>query len=149
MSETANGMLNIIQVCNYIGTSPVTLNRWYAMQEKLIESGECPDMPLLPKYTRVGSETRGTKYWKEEDLEQFNEFLNWKKNGRAGKFGKFNAKYWGETGVKSLLNKGEIDEIRNNFSYFKNRIHDPELIERLTALGIDCSECIPIPKVEE
>lgn len=140
MSENSN-TLNIVQVCNYLGVGPVTLNRWYTIQQKIKESGEYPDMPDLPPFQRVNNTPRGAKYWYVEDLDKFQAFIEWRQTGRAGKFGKYNAKYWGETGVKALLKKGEIDEIRQNFSYFKNRIHDPHIIEQLKALGFDCSDC--------
>ena len=113
MSENSN-KLNIVQVCNYLGVGPVTLNRWYNIQKKIKESGECPDMPDLPPFHRVNDTPRGAKYWYIEDLDKFSAFLEWRQKGRAGKFGKYNAKYWGETGVKALLKKGEIDEIRKN-----------------------------------
>ena len=148
MSENSN-KLNIVQVCNYLGVGPVTLNRWYNIQKTIKESGECPDMPELPPFHRVNDTPRGAKYWYIEDLDKFSAFLEWRQKGRAGKFGKYNAKYWGETGVKALLKKGEIDEIRKNFSYFKNRIHDPHVIKQLQALGFDCSECVPIEKNEK
>ena len=142
MSENSN-KLTIVQVCNYLGVGPVTLNRWYNIQKEIKKTGECPDMPELPPFHRVNNTVRGEKYWYVEDLDKFDALLEWRKLGRSGKFGKYNAKYWGETGVKSLLKKGEIDEIRKNFTYFKNRIHDPHVIKQLEALGFDCSECVP------
>ena len=68
MSENSN-KLNIVQVCNYLGVGPVTLNRWYNIQKKIKESGECPDMPDLPPFHRVNDTPRGAKYWYIEDLD--------------------------------------------------------------------------------
>ncbi len=95
--------LTATKVTQYLDISVPTLNNWYKWYNN--PQYEKPkDIPELPAYTQQGK--RGTRYWDEDDLPKLMKFKEWLPRGRAGIMGEYNARFWGDRGVRALKNKG-------------------------------------------
>ena len=72
-------LLNVTEVCMYIGRSPHTINYWYKWKQ---ENPNSELAKLLPDYIQDGN--RQTRYWRREDLWRLIEFKQRVPQGRAG-----------------------------------------------------------------
>ena len=95
--------LTATKVTQYLDISVATLNNWYGWYNNP-EYIKPKDTPELPAYTQQGK--RGTRYWDKADLPKLMKFKKWIPRGRAGIMGDYNARFWGDRGVRALKNKG-------------------------------------------
>ncbi len=95
--------LTATKVAQHLDISVPTFNNWYNWYNN--PKYEKPKgTPELPAYTQQGK--RVTRYWDKADLPKSMKFKKWIPRGRAGIMGDYNARFWGDRGVRALKNKG-------------------------------------------